>query len=127
MTVKESYNVAGLPTTWGMPAYADYLPGEDAVQVSRLKAALWVALSPSFFGRPAVPKRLALLDTAGHTFLGVAITSGAPLLCGRAPQRVAVNLLLSQRDVRYASIDRLSWWPWSWARSNRNMTGADWK
>jgi amidase len=31
VTVKESYNIAGLPTTWGMPAYANYLPAEDAV------------------------------------------------------------------------------------------------
>ncbi|MGH3504787.1 MAG: amidase family protein, partial [Nocardioidaceae bacterium] len=44
VTVKESYNVAGLPTTWGMPAYASYLPAEDAVQVSRLKTAGAVVL-----------------------------------------------------------------------------------
>ncbi|GAA3104557.1 amidase [Kribbella aluminosa] len=39
VTVKESYDVVGLPTTWGLPAYRDYLPAEDALQVSRLKAA----------------------------------------------------------------------------------------
>ncbi|MTE15695.1 amidase [Nocardia aurantiaca] len=39
VTVKESYNVAGLPTTWGMPRYAGFVPAEDAVAVSRLKAA----------------------------------------------------------------------------------------
>ncbi|MFI1919930.1 amidase [Nocardia sp. NPDC020380] len=39
VTVKESYNVAGLPTTWGMPQYASFVPVEDAVAVSRLKAA----------------------------------------------------------------------------------------
>ncbi|MFK4089996.1 amidase [Kribbella sp. NPDC020789] len=39
MTVKECYNMAGLPTTWGMPQYRDFVPSEDAVQVSRLKAA----------------------------------------------------------------------------------------
>ncbi|WP_433716613.1 amidase [Nocardia sp. CA-084685] len=39
VTVKESYNMAGLPTTWGMPQFANYLPAEDAVAVSRLKAA----------------------------------------------------------------------------------------
>ncbi|OEU90367.1 amidase [Streptomyces abyssalis] len=39
VTVKESYNVAGMPTTWGMPQYRDFVPAEDAVQVSRLKAA----------------------------------------------------------------------------------------
>lgn len=39
VTVKECYNIAGLPTTWGMPQYRDFVPAEDAVQVSRLKAA----------------------------------------------------------------------------------------
>ncbi len=44
VTVKESYNMAGLPTTWGMPQHANYVPAEDAVQVSRLKAAGAVVL-----------------------------------------------------------------------------------
>ncbi|MEU1072899.1 MULTISPECIES: amidase [unclassified Streptomyces] len=44
VTVKESYNIAGLPTTWGMPHHRDFLPDEDAVQVSRLKAAGAVVL-----------------------------------------------------------------------------------
>ncbi|MFD9697469.1 amidase [Lentzea sp. NPDC059081] len=44
VTVKESYDVAGLPTTWGMPAHRDFVPTEDAVQVSRLKAAGAVVL-----------------------------------------------------------------------------------
>jgi len=44
VTVKESYNIAGLPTTWGMPPYRSYMPAEDAVQVSRLKAAGAVVL-----------------------------------------------------------------------------------
>ncbi|NUT52133.1 MAG: amidase [Saccharothrix sp.] len=44
VTVKESYDVVGLPTTWGMPAHRDHLPAEDAVQVSRLKAAGAVVL-----------------------------------------------------------------------------------
>jgi amidase len=39
VTVKESYNIAGLPTTWGMPSYRNFVPAEDAVQVSRLRAA----------------------------------------------------------------------------------------
>jgi amidase len=39
MTVKESYNVAGLPTTWGMPWFKDWHATEDAVAVARLKAA----------------------------------------------------------------------------------------
>ncbi|ACU71496.1 Amidase [Catenulispora acidiphila DSM 44928] len=39
VTVKESYNMAGLPTTWGMPHHGNYMPAEDSVQVSRLKDA----------------------------------------------------------------------------------------
>ena len=53
VTVKESYNIAGLPTTWGLPQYRNYLPAEDAVQVSRLKAAGAVVL-----GKTNVPVRL---------------------------------------------------------------------
>ncbi|WP_063054873.1 amidase [Nocardia salmonicida] len=39
VTVKESYDMAGLPTTWGMPHNKDFVPAEDAIQVSRLEAA----------------------------------------------------------------------------------------
>jgi amidase len=39
ITVKESFNVAGLPTTWGFPAFRDYVPTEDAVAVARARAA----------------------------------------------------------------------------------------
>src|SRR4051794_8771573 len=39
MTVKESYDVAGLPTTWGLTAFRDFRPAEDAVAVARLKQA----------------------------------------------------------------------------------------
>ncbi|MFF1359212.1 amidase [Streptomyces sp. NPDC058297] len=44
VTVKESYNIAGLPTSWGMPLHRNHMPAEDAVQVSRLKAAGAVVL-----------------------------------------------------------------------------------
>jgi amidase len=39
ITVKEAFNVAGLPTTWGLPSGREWKPGEDAVAVARLKAA----------------------------------------------------------------------------------------
>jgi amidase len=38
-TVKESFNVAGLPTTWGIPQFKDWRPTQDAVAVARAKAA----------------------------------------------------------------------------------------
>ncbi|WP_405577101.1 amidase [Streptomyces sp. NBC_01092] len=44
VTVKESYDIAGLPTTWGMPPHRDHVPAEDAVQVSRLRSAGAVVL-----------------------------------------------------------------------------------
>jgi amidase len=44
MTVKESFNVAGLPTTWGIAAAKDWMASEDAVAVQRLKAAGAVVL-----------------------------------------------------------------------------------
>ena len=34
MTVKESFNVAGLPTTWGIPGFKDFVATEDALIVS---------------------------------------------------------------------------------------------
>jgi len=39
VTLKEPFNVAGLPTTWGFPHLRDFQPAEDALLVSRLKAA----------------------------------------------------------------------------------------
>jgi amidase len=54
MTVKEVFNVAGLPTTFGMEAARDYRPDEDAVAVARLKAAGAVIL-----GKTNVPSGLS--------------------------------------------------------------------
>ena len=54
MTVKESYNVAGLPTTWGFPAAKDFRPNDDALAVTRVKAAGAVIL-----GKTNVPISLA--------------------------------------------------------------------
>jgi amidase len=39
MTVKECFNVAGLHTTWGNPAFADYVADWDATVVERLSRA----------------------------------------------------------------------------------------
>lgn len=39
MTIKESFDVAGLPTTWGHPQFRDKLAPRDALLVRRLKAA----------------------------------------------------------------------------------------
>lgn len=44
VTIKESYNVAGLPTTWGIPAFKDFVAEEDALAVTRLRNAGAVVL-----------------------------------------------------------------------------------
>jgi amidase len=54
MTVKESFNVAGLPTTWGYPQYKHFMPKEDALIVSRVKNAGAVIL-----GKTNVPLGLS--------------------------------------------------------------------
>lgn len=54
MTVKESFDVQGLPTTWGDPAYRDNIAKEDALAVQRLRAAGAV-----IFGKTNVPLMLA--------------------------------------------------------------------
>ncbi|MET8757615.1 amidase [Lentzea sp. NPDC004782] len=76
VTVKECYNVAGLPTTWGMPQYRDFVPAEDAVQVSRVKAAGAVVL-----GKTNVP--LGLQDL--QSFNEIYGTTNNPWDHGRSP------------------------------------------
>ena len=76
VTVKESYNVAGMPTTWGMPEHRNHLPAEDAVQVSRLKEAGAVVL-----GKTNVPLRLQDVQTFNEVYG----TTGNPWDLGRTP------------------------------------------
>ncbi|MEV5970340.1 amidase [Streptomyces sp. NPDC051921] len=63
VTVKESYDVAGLPTTWGIPMYRDFVPAEDALQVSRLRAAGAVVL-----GKTNVPSGLQDLQSFNEIY-----------------------------------------------------------
>ena len=39
MTIKESYNLTGTPTTWGFPASRDFTPAEDALAIQRVERA----------------------------------------------------------------------------------------
>src|SRR5947209_2932669 len=39
MTFKESYNIAGLPTTWGVPELKQNIPEKNALVVDRMLAA----------------------------------------------------------------------------------------
>jgi amidase len=54
ITIKESYDIAGLPKTWGMPWFKDWRSETDAVAVARLKAAGAIVL-----GKTNVPFALA--------------------------------------------------------------------
>jgi len=54
MTIKESYDVVGMPTTWGIPALKDNLPPRNALAVDRLLGAGVV-----LFGKTNVPIYLA--------------------------------------------------------------------
>jgi amidase len=54
MTVKESFDLAGLPTTWGYEDRREHRAAEDALAVQRLKAAGAVV-----FGKTNVPVSLA--------------------------------------------------------------------
>ncbi|MGH3727047.1 MAG: amidase [Mycobacterium sp.] len=76
LTVKESYNMAGLPTTWGMPPHKDYIPAEDAIQVSRIKVAGAVVL-----GKTNVPLMLQDLQSFNEIYG----TTNNPWDHGRTP------------------------------------------
>ncbi|HMA70831.1 MAG TPA: amidase [Xanthobacteraceae bacterium] len=54
MTVKESFNIAGVPTTWGLAQFKHFVPSEDALVVSRVKNAGAVIL-----GKTNVPPMLS--------------------------------------------------------------------
>lgn len=59
MTVKESFDVAGLPSTWGNPAWKDNIAASNAVVVERLLAA-----GAIIYGKTNVP--LMLMDSQSY-------------------------------------------------------------
>jgi amidase len=76
LTVKESYNIAGLPTTWGYPAQKDFRPSEDALSITRVKDAGCVIL-----GKTNVPVSLA----DWQSYNDVYGTTNNPYDLGRTP------------------------------------------
>jgi len=54
MTIKESFDLAGAPTTWGIPELRDHVAKTDAVTTARLRAA-----GAIIFGKTNVPLLLA--------------------------------------------------------------------
>ena len=76
LTVKESFNVAGLPTTWGIPAQKDFIAAEDALSIARVKDAGGVIL-----GKTNVP--LGLGDWQSYN--DIYGTTNNPYDLGRTP------------------------------------------
>ena len=76
LTIKESFNVAGLPTTWGFPAQKDFIAAEDALSVTRVKDAGGVIL-----GKTNVP--LGLGDWQSYN--EIYGTTNNPYDLGRTP------------------------------------------
>ncbi len=63
MTVKEAFNLAGAPTTWGEPQFKDNVPSEDSVVVERLRAAGAVV-----FGKTNVPLMLGDIQSFNEIY-----------------------------------------------------------
>ncbi len=76
MTVKEQFNVAGLPTTWGYPRFRDWRPDVDALAVQRLKAAGAIII-----GKTNVPEGLS----DWQSYNDVYGTTNNPWNLGRTP------------------------------------------
>jgi amidase len=76
MTVKEHFNIAGLPTTWGFPKFKDWRPDFDALAVQRLKAAGAVIL-----GKTNLPLNLSDWQSYSEVYG----TTNNPWDLGRTP------------------------------------------
>jgi amidase len=76
MTIKESYDVVGMPTTWGMPSLKENFPKRNALAVDRLLAAGVV-----LFGKTNVP----LLLSDWQSFNEVYGTTNNPWDVTRSP------------------------------------------
>ena len=76
MTVKEQFNIAGLPTTWGFPKFKGWQPKTDALVIQRLKAAGVIIL-----GKTNVP--IGLHDWQSYN--EVYGTTNNPWDLGRSP------------------------------------------
>jgi amidase len=76
MTIKEAFDVEGLPTTWGVPAYRNNIAKTDAVAVQR-----WKASGAILFGKTNVPAWLA----DGQSFNAIYGTTNNPWDLTRTP------------------------------------------
>jgi amidase len=63
MTVKEAFDVQGLPTTWGLPELSDHAAPTNALAVDR-----WLAAGANIFGKTNVPVWLADSQSANKLY-----------------------------------------------------------
>jgi hypothetical protein len=82
MTVKEQFNITGLPTTWGDPKAKDWKAEVDALAVQRLKAAGAVIL-----GKTNVP--IFLRDW--QSYKAITRSTAPPTIRGTSPALPAVR------------------------------------
>lgn len=73
MTIKESFQVAGLHSTWGEPAFAGNVATQDAVVVQRLRAAGVI-----LFGTTNVATMLADTTQSANAIYGRTVNPWAP-------------------------------------------------
>jgi amidase len=76
ITVKEAFDVAGLPTSWGDPQFRNFVPEEDALIVSRLKQAGAIVV-----GKTNVPRGLGDFQSYNEIYG----TTNNPWDVGRSP------------------------------------------
>jgi amidase len=76
VTIKESFNVAGLATTWGIPQFKDFVAKDDALIVARLKSAGAIVV-----GKTNVP--IVLADMQSYN--AIYGTTNNPWNVGRTP------------------------------------------
>jgi len=98
MTVKESFDIAGLPTTWGLPAHKDNIAARDSLVVERLRAAGAV-----IWGKSNVPVLLADWQTFNPVYGTTHSPWGAGLTPGGSSGGAAAALAAGLTALEYGS------------------------
>jgi amidase len=98
LTVKESFNVSGLATTWGMEAHRNNVADEDAEVVRRLRAAGAIV-----FGKTNIPTGVADQQTSNPLFGTTNNPWDTRLTCGGSSGGSAAALAAGFTDVEVGS------------------------
>jgi amidase len=98
LTVKESFNVAGLATTWGLESHRDNVANQDAEVVQRLSAAGAIV-----FGKTNVPTGVADHQTSNPLFGTTNNPWDVDLTCGGSSGGSAAALAAASPASRWAA------------------------